>query len=169
MCSNARSSTSSDGPTRAATLNLSKSVRWKNKIKMKNILTIFFLLTLTLSLSAQEKENEHRGTIKVNTKGQLAKVVFDNVNYRLIGIDQYGNILDSAVVEFQMSVTIIGTYYSEATVGPTLSYKMQQLLGRCDRTSIIFFEKIKAKDKQGTIVKMPKFQYALGYTNENNE
>ncbi len=136
--------------------------------KMKKTFTLLLFFTLTLTLSAQE--DEHRGTIKVEKRGQLAKVVFDNVNYRLIGIDQYGNTMDSAVVEFQMSVTIKGIFYSEKTVGPALTYQMQQLLGKCDRTSTLFFEKIKAKDKKGTLVNMPKFQYQLAYTkNENSD
>ena len=134
---------------------------------MKKLLPILFLLILFGSLPAQETDN--RGTIKIQKKGQLKKIQFDDVNYRLIGIDQYGNVLDTAVVEFQMSVTIKGIAYSEKTVGPALSYQMQQLLGRCDRTSKIFFEKIKAKDRNGTLVNMPKFQYNFGYSDENND
>lgn len=134
---------------------------------MKRTLTLFLLLGFTSLLSAQEEA--HRGTIKVEKKGQLAKVVFDNVNYRLVGIDQYGNPQDSAIVEFQMSVTIRGIFYSEKTVGPALTYQMQQLLGKCDRTSTLFFENIKAKDKRGAIFNMPKFQYQLAYTNENSD
>ena len=134
---------------------------------MKNIYSILFLLLASFSLSAQTEE--HRGTIKVEKKGQLAKVVFDNINYRLIGIDQYGNPIDSAVVEFQMSVTIKGIAYTEKTVGPALTYQMQQLLGKCDQTSILFFEKIKARDKKGNLLNMPKFQYKLANTNENSD
>ncbi len=121
------------------------------------------------SIFSQEKSTKNCGTIKVQKTGQLSKIQFDNVNYRLIGIDQYGNILDSAVVEFKMSVTIKGIFYSENAVGPILSYQMQQLLGRCDRTTKIFFEKIKAKDRNGTLINMPKFQYAFGYSDENND
>lgn len=134
---------------------------------MKKISTILLFFSFFLTLSAQE--NERRGTIKVENKGQLAKVAFDNVNYRLIGIDQYGNVQDTAVVEFQMSVTIKGIFYSEKTVGPLLTYQMQQLLGRCDQTTILFFENIKARDKKGTLLNMPKFQYMLAYSHENNE
>jgi hypothetical protein len=133
---------------------------------MKNLIPLFFFLFFIGSLSAQE--NDKRGTIKVQKKGQLAKIQFDDVNYRLIGIDQYGNVLDSAVVEFQMNVTIKGIAYSEKTVGWALTYRMQQLLGRCDRTSKIFFDKIKAKDRKGTLVNMPKFQYNYGYSEEDN-
>ena len=127
------------------------------------------MLSFSVSLFAQETDEMNRGTIKVQKKGQLAKIQFDDVNYRLIGIDQYGNVLDSAVVEFQMSVTIKGIFYSEHTVGPALTYQMQQLLGKCDRTSKMFFDKIKAKDRNGTLVEMPKFQYNFGYRDENNE
>ena len=131
--------------------------------------TLFFLLSiLCFSVFSQETIEFNRGTIKVQKKGQLSKIQFDDVNYRLIGIDQYGNVLDSAVVEFQLSVTIKGIYYSEQTTGPALTYKMQQLLGKCDRTTKIFFYKIKAKDRNGTVVEMPKFQYTFGYANESD-
>ncbi len=134
---------------------------------MKKNIFFFLLFIASFSLFAQEVDN--RGTIKIKKKGQLVNIQFDDVNYRLIGIDQYGNILDSAVVAFQMNVTIKGIAYSENTIGPSLTYEMQQLLSKCDRTSKIFFENIKAKDKNGTIVKMQRFQYNFGYADENNE
>jgi hypothetical protein len=137
--------------------------------QMKKLIILFFFSAFYISVSAQEMDNGNRGTIKIQKKGQLVKIQFDDVNYRLIGIDQYGNVLDSAVVEFQLSVTVKGIFYSEKTVGFGLSYQMQQLLGKCDRTSKIFFENIKAKDRNGTFVDMPKFQYTFGYLNENNE
>ncbi len=136
---------------------------------MKKLLGILLFLVYCISVNAQENINENRGTIKVHKKGHLAKIQFDNVNYRLIGIDQYGNILDTAVVEFKMSMSVKGMFYSENIVGPVLSYQMQQLLGKCGQTTKIFFDKIKAKDSNGTLVDMPKFQYTFGYSYENNE
>ena len=138
-------------------------------ITMKKILVILFVIVSCVSVWAQDTDLINRGTIRIQKKGQLAKINFDDVNYRLIGIDQYGNVLDSAVVEFQMSVTIKGIFYTEQTVGPALSYQMQKLLGKTDRTSKLFFDKIKAKDRNGTVVEMPKFQYNFGYRDENNE
>ncbi|MCE9540113.1 MAG: hypothetical protein K8R85_12990 [Bacteroidetes bacterium] len=134
--------------------------------KLIIILIFFFVANFTFS---QENNGENRGTIRIQKRGQLSKIQFDNVNYRLIGVDQYGNAIDSAVVEFEMSVTISGIFYSEKTVGPILSYNMRQLLGRSDRTTKIFFEKIKAKDRNGTLIDMPKFQYSFGYFDENND
>ncbi|MES2286634.1 MAG: hypothetical protein V4547_13180 [Bacteroidota bacterium] len=136
---------------------------------MKKRIIVIFLFLITNSIFSQENSTGNRGTIKLQKSGHLSKIQFDNVNYRLIGIDQYGNALDSAVVEFEMSVSISGIFYSEKTVGPILSYQMRQLLGRCDRTTKIFFEKIKAKDRNGTLIDMPKFQYSFGYSDENND
>lgn len=136
---------------------------------MKKRIIVIFFFVITNSIFSQENNTGNRGTIKLQKTGQLSKIQFDNVNYRLIGIDRYGNVLDSAVVEFEMSVSISGIFYSEKTVGPILSYQMQQLLGRCDRTTKIFFEKIKAKDQNGTLLNMPKFQYSFGYSDENND
>jgi hypothetical protein len=126
-------------------------------------------LSLNLCTWAQSTTDPHKGTIKVQKKGHLVKVVFDNVNYRLVGIDQYGNLQDTAVVEFEMSANIRGIFNSEKTSGSFLSKNMQELLQRCDQTSKLFFEKIKAKDLDGTIINMPRFQYSLGYTHEDSD
>ena len=141
----------------------------KNFSYLKNLWFLLFFITFISSVPAQENDVQYKGTIKIQKRGQLAKIQFDNVNYRLIGIDQYGNVLDSAVVEFQISATINGIFYKEKTVGPALSPQMQQLMGKCDRTTKLFFEKIKAKDRNGTLMDMPKFQYAFGYADENSE
>jgi hypothetical protein len=44
---------------------------------------------------------------------------------------------------------------------------MQQLLGKCDQSTIILFDKIKAKERSGVIVEMPKFSYSLGSRNDD--
>ncbi len=128
---------------------------------MKIFLTIILFYFYSSSVYSQTN-NEKRGTIKVRKTGQLVKVEYDNVNYRLIGIDRYGNVLDTAVVEFQMSVTIQGVFYTEKAIGSTLTYQMQQLLGRCDGETQLFFKNIKAKDRNGILIDIPKFQYTLG-------
>ena len=129
---------------------------------------LFFFLFISLFLQAQEPTN-NRGTIKVAKKGIITKVQFDNVYYRLIGIDQYGNVRDSAVVEFGMAMTIKGIAYKYKVLGPGLSIDMQQTLAKCDQTSKVFFTDIKVKDKNGEIHKMPNFQYNFAYSDQNSE
>lgn len=103
------------------------------------------------------------GTIRVQKKGHLIKTQFDNVNYRLVGIDQYGNVIDSAVVEYEIAVTVRGLFYNEKTVGPYLSPNIQQILSRADQTTVLSFDKIKAKDRDGTILDMPKVKSKIAY------
>jgi hypothetical protein len=129
---------------------------------MKIVVLIAFICTVNPTLFSQNNSSTKRGTIKVRKNAQLISVKYDHVNYRLIGIDKYGNILDSAVVEFQMVVTIQGIFYSEKTIGSTLTYKMQDWLSKCDASTPIYFKNIKAKDQYGTIIDVPKFEYILG-------
>lgn len=124
---------------------------------------MILLLFITNSfINAQNTHNTKRGTIKVRKTGQLIKVEYDPVNYRLIGIDQYGNVLDSAVVEFQLSVTVNGVFYTEKANGSTLTKEMQGLLQRCDSNTPLFFKNIKAQTQNGNIVDIPKFQHTIG-------
>ena len=133
---------------------------------MYRTIILFLFMVTTSAVAAQEPKH---GTIHLRKTGQLSKIHFDDVYYRLIGIDAYGNVLDSAVLEFTMSVTIKGVFYSESAAGPSLTYDMQRLLGNSDRTSVVYFDKIKARDRSGNIVEMPKFRYNFGYVDEDND
>lgn len=104
-----------------------------------------------------------KGTIKIQKKGHLVKTQFDNVNYRLVGIDQYGNVIDSAIVEYEIAVTVRGLFYTEKNIGPYLSSNMQDMLNRADQTTEISFDKIKAKDRDGNILDMPKTKSKIAY------
>ncbi|MGB3946636.1 MAG: hypothetical protein WBM13_01510 [Bacteroidia bacterium] len=121
------------------------------------LILIFVALFYAIIASAQT------GTIRVQKKGQLLKTQFDNVNYRLVGIDQYGNVIDSAVIEYEVAVTVRGLFYAEKTVGPYLSSNLQQILNRADQTTVLSFDKIKAKDRNGTIIDMPKIKSKIAY------
>lgn len=130
---------------------------------MKKLLIIFLFFFITLpSVYSQETHNGKRGTIKVRKTGQIVKVKYDEVNYRLVGIDQYGNLIDTAVVEFQISVSVQGVFYTLNSVGSGLSGDARQLLERTGGETQLFFKNIKVKDRYGAILKMPNFQYTYG-------
>ncbi len=117
-------------------------------------------------LSAQE---DMQGTIMVKKKGRVHSVFFDNINNRLIGKDAYGNILDSAVVAFDMMVSIKGISYEEEVIGTTLSPLMQDRISRVDGATTLFFRNIKVKEKNGTSVDWPKFSVKMGHSYEKEE
>lgn len=132
---------------------------------MKKLLSIF-LIIFTFSAIAQE---DNRGTIKLQKKGNVFAVLFDNVNNRLVGKDEYGNILDSAVVSFNVMITIQGIAYQETIIGTTLSRKMQNQITRVDRGTTLFFTDIKVKEKNGKVIDWPKFNAKIGFSLEKEE
>ncbi len=129
---------------------------------MKRIAVLFLFFIITGAVFSQSSPTNKRGTIRIRKIGNLVKVQYDNVNYRLIGIDRFGNLLDNAVIAFQLSVSIQGVFYTQKSAGSALTRSMQQLLGRCSGQTVLFFEKIKAKDNNGTVLDMPAFKYVLG-------
>jgi len=123
-------------------------------------------LTLNNSIYAQQKAPVKKGTIKIQKRGQLARIIFDDANYRLIGMDYYGNIMDTTVMEFQMFVTIKGIFYKTSTVGSALNNEMQQLIERRDNKTILYFKNIKAKDTDGKIITIPELKYVFPHQGE---
>jgi len=128
---------------------------------MKLICSIILCIAINTSVCAQQKNPVKKGTIKVQKKGQLAKIIFDEVNYRLVGMDRYGNIMDTAVMEFQLFVTIKGMFYKTSTVGPALNREMQQLVDRRDSKTILYFKNIKARDRDGKVITVPELKYVF--------
>ena len=94
---------------------------------------------------------------------------FDNVNNRLVGKDVYGNILDSAVVAFEVMFSIKGIAYEEQIAGTTLSPIMQNRISKVDGGTIVFFRNIKVKEKNGTFLDWPKFSVKMGNVYEKEE
>ena len=132
---------------------------------MKNIF-IAFCFCITLNNSGVAQTPIKKGVVKVQKKGHLSKIFFDDVNYRLIGVDIYGNIMDTAVIEFKMFVTIKGVFYKTTTLGPNLSREMAGLIERRDSKTVLIFKDIKAKDRNGTIINMSDFTYSFPYNRE---
>jgi hypothetical protein len=136
---------------------------------MKKFFTIILFLSASL-ISAQDTVNtDHTGSIKVQKKAILHSVIYDDVDFRLVCRDIYGNIHDSAVVSFDIKTTVKGIAYAEKTTGPFLSKQMQQRLGRLDGLVVIMFSNIKAKDINGQIISFPNFKAEIGKARENQD
>jgi len=131
---------------------------------MKKIIFILFIL-FSSGASVQEG-NENRGTITVQKKGRLHSVIYDDVNFRLICKDVYGNIIDTAIVSYNLNFTVKGIAYGEKAAGPALSRQTQQRLSRLDGVVILMFSEIKAKEKDGSIIAFPNFKAKTGNLRE---
>ena len=133
---------------------------------MKNIITIFILLLFCFPSSAQE---DMKGTIKVKKSGKIFNIFFDNVNNRLVGKDYYGNILDSAIVSFDVKVIIKGIEVKESVTGNTLSRTMQNRINRTDNGTTLFFTNVIVKEKKGKQLDWPNFNTKIGFVFEKEE
>lgn len=132
---------------------------------MKHFL-ILILSLLSLAGYSQDSSETNYGTIKVQKTGTLHSVFYDDVNFRLVCKDVYGNINDTAVISFKLSFTVKGLFYSDETAGCFISRESQQRLSRMDSMVTLFFYDIKAKDKYGNIVSFPDFKAQTGDARE---
>ena len=133
---------------------------------MKKLLIVCCLILLNIASIAQE---DMKGTIKVQKNGKIFSLLFDNVNNRLVGKDNYGNILDSAIISFDVMVIIKGIEFKENVTGNTLSTTMQNRINRVDNGTTLFFTNIRVKEKRGTPYEWPKFSTKIGFIFEKEE
>jgi len=130
---------------------------------MKKLFSLLFFICIGLYTYSQSDTGTYKGTIKVQKKGSVFAIMYDEVNFRLVGKDQYGNILDSCVVQFRIKTTIKGIAYDELTTGNKLSKQMQYQLSRLDGGTTLFFSEIIVTDKSGNKIKWNDFKVATGY------
>jgi hypothetical protein len=130
---------------------------------MKKIFLFSLIILSGTFLYSQSDTSNYKGTIKIIKKGNVYAVMYDEVNFRLVGKDQYGNILDSCVVQFRIKTTIKGIAYDELTTGNALSKKMQYQLSRLDGGTTLFFSEIIVTDKSGNKTKWNDFKVKTGY------
>lgn len=100
-------------------------------------------------------------------KPALLKIIFDDSNSQLIGIDTSGHVIENAIVAFQLFVNIKGKSYSEQALGNTLNKAMLALLDKAESNTILYFEHIQIKNAAGALTEAKDFQYNLGYTRKN--
>jgi|GEM_PF-1601585 len=135
---------------------------------MKKALLFLFSLISIVASAQEDSISSHHGSVKVQKKGTLHSVLYDDVNFRLVARDIYGNINDTAVVSFKLNVTIRGLAYSEEVAGCFISKRMQQRLSRQDGVVVLMFSNITAKDRNGKIVSFPDFKAQSGKAREND-
>ena len=116
---------------------------------MKKLILIFFLFSLTVS--AQEPV----GTIKIKREQNLVKAVFDNVEYKLMAIDRFGNPQENTFASY--TLWIKGKKSTKKFVGysNTLTPEMLKELKSLKRATKIFFTNIKVNEDDAHLVDLP--------------
>ena len=117
---------------------------------MRVPILILFILS-TLAMVGQEPD-----VITVKKQTNLSKAVYDNVEYKLMAVDRFGNIVDHAIKSFEIHYVEkkkklkVMKSYSNA-----LTPEMLEDFKKLKEAKKLFFTKIQAEDEYGNLVTLP--------------
>lgn len=112
------------------------------------------LILLLFALKAQSQEGVN--TFKIKREQNLVKCVFDNVEYKLIPIDRFGNPREeNEVVSYVLWVKEKKTTKKFIGSSNTFSPEMLTELNSLKKAAKIFFTNIKVKGDDDHLVDMP--------------
>jgi hypothetical protein len=135
-----------------------------------NLRKCIFLLSAACCLSSivlsQETQTEK---IKIVKEETFLKAEFDDVNYKVIALDKYGNPYEDAVKSFVITFQDSKGHFKSEVIGNTFPKKTITYLtkGR-DRATNICLKEIVAEDKEGHIQKLPDHCGVLIYPDCKN-
>lgn len=119
---------------------------------MLKLLFITIVLLTGSPLFSQEEPQK----ITIRKESNLAKASYDNVEYKLIAQDKYGNIVNHAVKSFELHYVEkknkLKVFKSNSE---SLTPEMLQEFKKLKEAKKIFFTKIIAEDEFGTSVRLP--------------
>jgi len=101
--------------------------------------------------------------VETSLHKQPLRIIFDDSNAQLIGIDSSGNVVENVIIAFQLFVKIKGVEHSEQALGSYLNKSMRDLLTQVESNTILYFEHIQVKNNAGNLVEADDFQYTLSY------
>ncbi len=116
----------------------------------KILIILFFIFGSFVSFSQEP------ATITVKKQSDLAKATYDNVEYKLIAMDRFGNMVDHSIKSFELHYVEkkkklrVFKSYSE-----TLTPEMLSEFKKLKEAKKIFFTKIMAEDEFGNLVRLP--------------
>lgn len=102
-----------------------------------------------------QEEQESPQVIRVKRESPLAKVVFDNTEYRLMVVDRFGNPRENKILSYKLWIK--GRQASAPLEGfnNTLTAEMIAALRKQSKAVKIFFTEIAVEDDNGHVVKLP--------------
>lgn len=133
------------------------------------MLRFLFFLLLIFPVVGYSQTTTGPPSISFPQKKSSLKIIFDDSNAQLISIDTAGQIIENAIVAFQLFVRINGVSHSEQALGSQLSKPMIQLLEKTEPNTILYFEHIQVKNERGKLMEAEDFQYTLSYVKKKEK
>ncbi len=121
---------------------------------MKLLLSKFTFLISFLFICIASKAQEP-AVIKVKKESDLVKVVFDNVDLKLMAVDRFGNPRQNQVVSYKLWIKGKGDAKMFPGSNNSLSPEMIKELNKQKKATKIFFTDINVKDDDEHALKLP--------------
>ena len=108
-----------------------------------------FILCLENAIAQEPK------VIKIKKESDLVKVVFDNVDLRLMAIDRFGNPRDNKIVSYKLFIKSAKETKEFTGFNNSLSGEMVNTLNSFKKAVKIFFTDIMVNDDNDHLLKLP--------------
>jgi hypothetical protein len=117
---------------------------------LKHFLFLLCFFTQGFVLNAQDPPS-----IKVRKISNLAKVVLDNSNYKLVVIDRFGNPTEARILNYRLHLKLKRETKVFEGHSNSLSPEMISFLKGLNSATKIFFTDIKAEEEGGHLAELP--------------
>lgn len=120
------------------------------KLSLIRLALIFSFLFVYEASYAQEPN-----VIKIKKESDLVKVVFDNVDLRLMPVDRFGNPRQNKVVSYKLWIKGKGEPKVYQGFNNSLSPEMIKELNKLKKATKLFFTDINVQDDDDHALKLP--------------
>jgi hypothetical protein len=114
-------------------------------------LTLIFSFLFVYEASYAQEPN----VIKIKKESDLVKVVFDNVDLRLMPVDRFGNPRQNKVVSYKLWIKGKGEPKVYQGFNNSLSPEMIKELNKLKKATKLFFTDINVQDDDDHALKLP--------------
>lgn len=134
-----------------------------------NLIRSIFLFSVFCLLPSFAFSQEPPEKIRIEKEETFLKAEFDDVNYKVIALDKYGNPYEDAVKSFVITFQDSKGHFRSEVTGNTFPKKTINYLtkGR-DKATNVCLREIVAEDKEGHIQKLPDHCGVLIYPDCKN-
>lgn len=123
---------------------------------MKNFYFLLILFFASQTIFAQETP----GVIKVRKQQLLKKAEYDETQYKVIGVDRYGNPKEESISSFELHFQVKGKNYRYFSPTNKLTPEMIAKLKEFKTATKVWFTGIKGSE-DGHLVDLPDFDYMI--------
>lgn len=121
----------------------------------RHFLKALLLIVFSFYSTASRAQDNEPKTIRIKKESNLAKVIFDNTELRLIVVDRFGNPKENRIVSFKLWIKSKAATRELDGYTNNLTPDMHAALKKEKRATKLFFTDLMVQDDDGHLVKLP--------------